>query len=734
LVYNSDRLTHPLRRVGPKGSGQFERISWNEALNEIAQRFQSIANGAHGPQAILPYSYCGTMGKIQSESLDRRFFHRLGASLLDRTICATAGSTGYRYTIGSGQGTDPEAFNQARHIINWGSNTAVTNVHLWVRMHEARKRGAKIVTIDPYRSRTAARSDWHIAPRPGTDAALALGLMHVLFRDDLTDADYLDRYCLGVDELRDRVRSQYAPDKVAGITGLDVDTIEKLAREYSTTRPSVIRVNYGIQRHRGGGMAVRTIACLPAVIGAWRERAGGILLSTSATFPLNLQALQRPDLIPADTRTINMVQLGEALAGELPGPPVKALYVYNSNPAAIAPNQEKVLQGLHRDDLFTVVHEQFPTDTADYADIVLPVTTQLEHFDLHASYGHQYVQLNRPVIAPLSEARCNTDVFRGLATRMGFEKNLFEVTDEDLAREALWESAAEQPAALKGVTVESLITNGPAKLSSSAGDTPFAEGGFSTPSGRCEFFSQTMADAGFDPLPTYLPPAEDATSAPELADKYPLQLLSPPSPHFLNSSFVNVSSLREAAGQPTLQIHPTDADQRSICDGDRVCIINDRGSFQAIAQVGETVRLGVVVAESIWWNKYAPGGRNANATTSSQLTDMGGGATFFDNLVQVQPLTTNHIHAIRYSFAFQPPGPDPAALGNRPVGPRVSAAYSRSAVLGAAWLVQQPSALDGSGHRADHCQLARPTPSTTRSSLVAFAAGCAVFGCHSLLP
>jgi anaerobic selenocysteine-containing dehydrogenase len=642
LVYNPERLTHPLRRVGPKGSGRFERITWDEALDEIAKRFQDIANSPDGPQAILPYSYCGTMGKIQSESLDRRFFNRLGASLLDRTICATAGSTGYRYTIGSGQGTDPEAFDQSRYIINWGSNTAVTNVHLWVRMHEARKRGAKIVTIDPYRSRTAARSDWHIAPKPGTDAALALGLMHVLFRDGLTDADYLANYCLGVDELRERVQTQYAPETVAQITGLDVETIEQLAREYATTHPSVIRVNYGMQRHRGGGMAVRTIACLPAIIGAWRERAGGILLSTSATFPLNLQALQRPDLVPPETRTVNMVQLGEALAGELLGPPVQALYVYNSNPAAISPNQEKVLQGLQREDLFTVVHELFQTDTADYANIVLPATTQLEHFDLHASYGHQYVQINRPSLAPPNEARCNTDVFRGLASRLGFEKELFEVSDEDLAREALWEFSDSQPAALEGVTVDTFTKNGPAKLSSPSGDIPFAKGDFPTPSGRCEFYSQQLADAGFDPLPTYTPPAENETSTPELANKYPLQLLSPPSPHFLNSSFVSVTSLREAAGQPTLQIHPVDADQRNIQDGDHVQITNDRGAFEAVAQVGETVRTGVVVAESIWWNKYSPGGRNANATTSSGLTDMGGGAIFFDNLVQVQPLTPKH--------------------------------------------------------------------------------------------
>jgi anaerobic selenocysteine-containing dehydrogenase len=645
-VYHRDRLQFPMRRRGPKGSGQFERITWDEALDEIATRFRDIASGPHGPQAILPYSYCGTMGKIQSEGLDRRFFHRLGASLLDRTICATAGVAGYVATIGSKQGTDPEAFRQSRYIINWGSNTSVTNMHLWVRMVEARKRhGAKIVTIDPYRSQTAARSDWHLAPRPGTDAALALGLMHVLFRDSLADDDYLRDYCLGGDELRDRVLSDYPPSRVAEITGLEIAEIEQLAREYATTPPSVIRINYGLQRHAGGGMAVRTIACLPAVIGAWRHAAGGILLSTSGSFPFNLAAVQRPDLIPPGTRTINMTQLAEALQGELPAPPVQALYVYNSNPAAIAPDQQRVLAGLRRDDLFTVVHDQFPTDTVDYADIVLPATTQLEHFDLHGSYGHQFVQVNVPAIAPLYESRCNTDVFRGLAKRLGFEPELFEVSDEQLARELLWETAPMDcvPAALRGITLERLKQDGPVKLNPAEFSNvaemftaPFANGGFPTPSGKCELRCDRLSALGQDPLPTFIPPAESPASAPELARRFPLQLLSPPSPHFLNSTFVEVDSLRRAAIEPQLEISETDASVRGIQHGQFVKVFNDRGSFIARAVVGDSVRPGVVVAPSIWWNKHSPGRNNCNATTPTRLTDLGGGATFFDNLVQVE--------------------------------------------------------------------------------------------------
>lgn len=673
-VYHRDRLQFPLRRVGPKGSGQFERISWDAALEEIATRFRAISDGPHGPQAILPYSYCGTMGKIQSEGLDRRFFHRLGASLLDRTICATAGGAGYTMTIGSKQGTDPEAFSQSQYIINWGSNTAVTNMHLWVRMVEARKRhGAKIVTIDPYRSVTAARSDWHLSPRPGTDGALALGMMHVIFRDGMADAAYLEDFCLGGFDLRERVQADYGPERVSQITGLDIADIERLAHEYATAGSwpslpasvsdrqkmsdagrigdgpaSVIRINYGLQRHAGGGMAVRTIACLPAVIGAWRNPAGGILLSTSGTFPFNLAAVQRPDLIPQGTRTINMTQLAEALHGELPGPPVQALYVYNSNPAAIAPDQQRVLAGLRRDDLFTVVHEQFPTDTVDYADIVLPATTQLEHFDLHGSYGHQFVQVNVPAIAPLGEARCNTNVFRGLAQRLGFESELIESSDEQLARELLWETGPLEnvPGAMRGITLDRLKNEGAIKLNGTALGSeaatftaPFANGGFATPSGKCELLCERLAQLGHDPLPTFIPPAESPTSAPELATRFPLQLLSPPSPHFLNSTFVEVDSLRRSAIEPQLEISSADAVAREIQHGDLVSVFNDRGSFLARALVGESVRPGVVVAPSIWWNKHSLGDRNCNSTTPTRLTDLGGGATFFDNLVEVKRST-----------------------------------------------------------------------------------------------
>ncbi|MSR54225.1 MAG: molybdopterin oxidoreductase family protein [Gemmataceae bacterium] len=635
-VYHRDRLLYPMKRVGPKGSGQFERISWDEAIRTIAERFRAIAASPDGPQAILPYSYAGTMGKLMYASLDRRFFHRLGASLLDRTICATAGAAGCDITLGTRAVIDPEAVVHSRYIINWGSNTAVTNIHLWAVMFQARKRGAKIVTIDPHRSNTASRSDWWIPIRPGTDAALALGLMHILFRDGREDRDYLARYCLGTDQLKQRA-GEYDPARVSKITGIPVADIEKLANEYASTSPSLIRLNYGMQRHGGGGMAVRTVCCLPAITGAWRHVGGGALLSTSRLMPWDSLALERPDLIPPGTRTTNMVNLPEALNGELPGPPVKALFVYNSNPAAVNPNQGRVIEGLKREDLFTVVHELFPTDTVDYADIVLPATSQLEQFDLHSAYGHLYVQANHPAIAPLGECKPNTEVFRLLAAAMGFERELFP-SDEELARQSLRPSGSPTgyPAAsaFDGITLERLQANGAIRLNLPVDYAPFAHGNFGTPSGKCEFFSEREAKAGRDPLPTYTPPHEDPQTKPELAKLYPLQMVCPPEASFLNSSFVNIDVLQRAAGEPTLQIHPHDAAARQITSGQTVSIFNARGRFQAKAVVGETVQPGTVVSFGVWWSKVT-GGPNVNATTGTALTDLGGGATFFDNLVEV---------------------------------------------------------------------------------------------------
>ncbi|MCI0704972.1 MAG: molybdopterin-dependent oxidoreductase, partial [Planctomycetia bacterium] len=580
-----------------------------------------------------------TMGKLMYSSLDRRFFHRLGASLLDRTICATAGAVGCDVTLGTRAMIDPEAAVNCRYIVNWGSNTAVTNIHFWKIEHEARKLGAKIITIDPYRSPTAQKSDRWIPIRPGTDAALALGVMHIIFREGWQDDDYLNNHCVGVKELRERVMSEYPVSRVSGITGLSESEIEQFAREYARSRelfggPALIRVNYGLQRHGGGGAAVRTIVCLPALTGDWRHAGAGAFLSTSKAYPFDDNYLMRPDLIPPGTRTINMVKLAEALHGELPGPPVRALFVYNSNPAAVNPDQSRVLSGIAREDLFTVVHDQFQTDTADFADILLPATTQLEHFDIHNSYGHLYVQSNNPAIAPLGEAKPNTEVFRLLARAMNFEPELFEESDEEIAVRSLSEPEASATGRFAGISLDA-TKSGPVRLNLPREWAPFADGKFPTASGKCELYSEREARAGRDPLPHYAPPHEDPQTKPDLAAKYPLQLLSPPASSFLNSSFVNVDALRKAAGERTLEIHPDDASKRGITDGQMVSVFNARGRFSAKAVVGESVKPGVVVTLGLWWRKWTQDGVNCNTTTSTATTDLGGGGTFFDNLVEV---------------------------------------------------------------------------------------------------
>jgi anaerobic selenocysteine-containing dehydrogenase len=630
-VYSPDRVLHPMRRVGEKGEGRFARISWEEALDTVAARLREIAD-RHGPQAILPYSYAGNMGLLGFGSMDRRFFHALGASLLDRTICSSAGTHGFKATVGRTMGYDPEAVVHARLIVAWGSNIVSSNVHLWPFVEEARRRGARLVCVDPFRSRTAEKADLHVAPYPGTDAALALAMMHVIFRDGLEDREWLERHTVGHEALRDRAR-EWTPARAAETTGLRPEEIEAFAREYATTRPSAIRLNYGMNRHGGGGMAVRTVACLPAVVGAWRDVGGGALLSTSGTFPVNAEALERPDLVPPGTRTLNMSQIGRVLTDATLDPPVLALFVYNSNPAAVAPEQDAVRRGLAREDLFVVVHEQFQTDTADFADVLLPATTTLEHFDIHKAYGHLYVSLSRPAIAPLGEAIPNTELFRRLARRMGLDHPSLRESDEEMARQAFrWDHPH-----MKGITFERLEREGSVRLSVPDPFVPFREGGFPTPSGKCELRSEKLASEGHDPVAGYRPPHEGPTSAPDLAKRYPLAFVSPPAHHFLNSTFSAQPVFLRREGEACVTIHPGDAAPRGIEEGAIVRVFNDRGSFRARARVSDAARPGVVVGLSIWWPKLCPGGRNANAVTSQALADMGGGATFFDALVEVAP-------------------------------------------------------------------------------------------------
>jgi anaerobic selenocysteine-containing dehydrogenase len=632
-TYHPERLGHPMVRMGAKGEGRFARVSWDEALDRVAEGLRR-AIATHGPQAVLPYSYAGTMGLVQGQSMDRRFFHRLGASLLDRSICSHAGTAGMRMTVGQNLGTDTEAVSDAQLILIWGSNTLTSNPHLWPFVRAARGRGATVVAIDPLATRTTRRCDRHLMIRPGTDAALALGMLHVLFAEGLADRDYLERYTVGAAALERRA-AEWPVERAAAICELPAAEILRLAREYGRARPAFIRINYGMQRHYGGGMAVRTIACLPAVAGHWRHPAGGIQMSTSAAHRLNREALERFDLIPPGTRTINMSRLADALTAPdagVGGPPVAAMVVYNSNPGAVAPDRSRVRRGLAREDLFLVVLEHFVTDTARHADVLLPATTQLEHWDLHYAYGHFYVTLNRPAIPPRGEALPNSEIFRRLAARMGLDEPLFRDGDEDLIRQAL---DTDHPH-LRGITFERLLERGWMRLTLPTPYAPYADGGFATPSGKCELYSERLAAEGFDPLPTYLPPRESREADPQRAARFPLTLLSPPAHQFLNSTFVNVDSLRRRAGAPTLRLHPDDAASRAITDGMRVRCFNDRGAFEAAAQVTADVKRGVVQAPSIWWGRWAPDGMNANETTSTALTDLGGGATFYDNLVEVE--------------------------------------------------------------------------------------------------
>jgi anaerobic selenocysteine-containing dehydrogenase len=619
-----DRLLYPMKRVGPKGAGQFERVSWDVALDDIAHRLQNLTEG-NSSETILPYSYAGTMGLVQGESMDRRFFHKLGASLLDRTICSTAGGEALSLTLGGKVGMRVEFFAESKLILIWGSNSIASNLHFWRHAQAAKRAGAKLVCIDPRKTETADKCDAHIALLPGTDGALALALMHELIVHDWLDHDYIARHTVGWDALRERAL-QWPPSRAAAVCGVPEAQIVALARDYGQTKPAAIRLNYGMQRVHGGGNAARAIACLPALVGAWRHRAGGLLLSSSGAYPVDRAALQRPDLLAGRRpRTINMSCIGDALTGDAQalsnGPPVKAVVVYNSNPVAVAPESGKVAAGFAREDLFTVVLEQFRTDTADYADYLLPATVQIEHWDIHTSYGHTDVLLNRPAVAPRGEARSNAWVFRELARRMGFDEPCFSDDDEALC------AAAFAPGA---IDVAQLHRDGFTTLR--LPDAPYAEGNFPTPTGRCEFFSERLAAQGMDGLPNHVPNHEAVGSS----TQFPLAMISPPARNFLNSTFVNVTSLRAIEGEPLLEIHADDAAARGIADGAMVRVFNQRGEHRCRAEVSRRARPGVVHGMGIWWRKLGFDGTNVNELTSQRLTDIGRGPTFYDCLVQVE--------------------------------------------------------------------------------------------------
>jgi molybdopterin guanine dinucleotide-containing S/N-oxide reductase-like protein len=650
-VYSPDRVLYPMRRKagvekGPGAAGApagavFERISWDEALDQIAAKLRTAAD-EHGPESILPFSYGGTLGALGYGSMDRRFFHRLGASQLDRTICASAGGEGLASVTGIALGTEPEQFAHSRTIIAWGSNIHGNNIHLWPFIEEARHRGARLIVIDPYKTRTAKFADWYLPINPGTDVALALGMMHVIINERLYDADYVSRYTLGFDELKARVQD-YPLDKVAHWTGIAAADIHKLATEYATQRPAAIRVNYGIQRSENGGMAMRAVCMLPCLTGSWKEVGGGLQLSTSGAFGLNKSALEMPELMQTalgrPARVVNMVQLGTAL-NTLDHPRVHAMIVYNSNPAAVCPDQNSVIRGLKRPDLFTVVHEQFFTDTTDYADIVLPATTFFEHKDLQTAYGHYYLQVSNPAMEPLGECRSNVDLFRALAQRMGFEEACFRESVDTMIDQALdspnpW---------LKGITRTRLesedhirmnfSSNGHSGSSEDRPFLPFAEGCFRTPSGKAEFYSETMKRQGLDPIAAFVPPVESRNGS--QAARFPLELLSRKPDNHLNSTFANLPTVRKMEPlMGAIEMHPDDAKPRNIQNGDRVRAFNERGEIVLQARVNGSVSPGVVAAR-LDWARFSSADRNINVLTSEKLTDMGNAATFYSVCVEVE--------------------------------------------------------------------------------------------------
>jgi anaerobic selenocysteine-containing dehydrogenase len=650
-VYSDQRILHPMRRVGPKGSGQFARISWEEAMGDISARWKAII-AESGAQAILPYSYLGTQGILNGLNVGDPLFNKLGASVSERTFCDSGSCTAYMMTIGHTPGVDPESFVHSKYIVLWACNTLSTNSHHWPFIEQAKKNGAKLVVIDPVRTRTARLADWHIPIRPGTDGALALAMMNVIIGEGLIDKDYIDNHTVGFEELAERVAA-YTPEFAAEETGIPVEDILKLAREYATTPPSVIRIGVAVERHAGGGQTVRAAACLPALIGAWKHVGGGLLQLPIWAFPVNWGGLMRPDLQPEKMRVINTWRLGPALTGEMElDPPIRSLFVYNANPMAMVTQQQALEAGLAREDLFTVVSEHFMTDTARYADIVLPATTQLEQKDIMFSWGHLYLSYNNPAIEPLGEAVPNTELFRRLAAAMEIDDPFFYRTDDEMIEASMeWANPV-----LEGITLEALKEKGYMRLSMAAPSewAPHRDGNFPTPTGKCEFKSTAAAGGNFvvplfrqgyggdqsgeavDPLPHYIPPNENPRTAPALARRYPLNLISPKSHAFLNSNFANLpEQIAQAGEQQAVIMHPEDASQRGIAAGSPIRVFNNRGAFEAFATLSSDVMRGVVVAPAGYWQRSNRRGPTVHALTPTAFADLGRAPTLSDTLVDV---------------------------------------------------------------------------------------------------
>ena len=648
--YNPERLLYPMRRTGSKGSGAFERISWDDALAEIKRRWTDII-ATYGSQAIMPHVYLGHQGTLNGLTSGDAFFNRLGSTVAEKTYCESGSSTAWIMTVGPSGGLDLESLAYAKYIIVWGMNMISTNLHAWPFILEAQKKGAKIVVIDPVRTRTAKQADWHVVIKPGTDGALALGMMNVIIAEGLVDYDYVEKYTLGFDELKARA-ANYPPERVAEITGIPVADIQTLAREYATTQPSAIRQGVAIERSRGGGQAIRAITCLPALVGAWRHVGGGTAEMPIWEFPTRFDRICRPDFIKPGTRVINELELGSALSGEMAlDPPIKSLFVYNSNPVSQAPAQAKIVQGLQREDLFMVVSELFITDTARYADILLPATMQGEQYDLMVTWGHLYMMLNQPAISAPGECIPNVELFRRLAKTMGFDDTYWDMTDDEMLLEFYdWDSPQ-----LQGITLDLLKEKGYMRLNVGDPDkrVPHAEGNFKTPSGKCEFKSSAAANGNFvvpvwrsmyegmqpgepiDPLPDYIPPYESPGSNPDLAKRYPLSIVSPKPHAFLNTQYGNEERQRGRQGEQKILIHPTDARQRNIGNGTVVRVFNDRGAFEGLAELSDDLMPGLVMANVGYWPSLNRSGTSVNSISSDKHCTFGQAGSYSDNLVEV---------------------------------------------------------------------------------------------------
>ncbi|MCB1715523.1 MAG: molybdopterin-dependent oxidoreductase [Candidatus Competibacteraceae bacterium] len=651
--YNPDRLLYPMKRTGPKGSGQFERITWDEALSMIKSRWDDIIS-THGAQAIMPHAYLGHQGTLNGLTCGDAFFNRLGATVAEKTYCESTSSTAWLMTVGPTGGLDVESLAYSKYIIVWAMNMVNTNLHAWPFILEAQKKGAKVVVIDPIRTRTAKQADWHVRIRPGTDGALALGMMNVIIAEDLVDHEYVDNYTLGYAELAQRA-AEYPPEKVSEITGIPAEDIRQLAREYATSQPSAIRQGVAIERSRGGGQAIRAITCLPALVGAWRHVGGGTVEMPIWEFPTNFDKICRPDWIKPGTRVINELDLGAALTGELAlDPPIKSLFVYNSNPVSQAPAQSKIVAGLLRDDLFMVCSDLFMTDTARYADLVLPATMQAEQYDLMVTWGHLYMMLNQPAIDAPGDCIPNVELFRRLAKTMGFDDDYWDKTDDEMLQEFYdWDAPQ-----LQGITLELLKERGFMRLNVGAPDTraPHAEGQFKTDSGKCEFRSVAAEGGNFvvpvwrsmyedmqpgqpvDPLPDYIAPFESPASNPELAARYPLNIISPKPHAFLNTQYGNEPLQQRRQGEQMVLIHPQDAGARDIASGSTIRVFNDRGWFEGRAELSEDVMPGLIMANVGYWPSLNKGGMSVNAISADRHSSFGQAGTFSDNLVDVRPV------------------------------------------------------------------------------------------------